>query len=225
MTRGIGMFNNWGGVIAAPADILALSWIPPHSGAGSKHIYGVGAMNYVEPIRDPGKVEDIATYLRRQNERNYIMYLLGIYTGLRITDILRLRVRDVRDRNTINIREKKTGKQKICQINPVLKRALAGYVQGRDANEFLIKSREKANQPLKRSMAYKIMQRAAKEFGLESIGTHTLRKTFGFHFYMQTKDIVTLQKIFNHSDPSITLRYIGIEQQSINDAVNNFKIW
>lgn len=53
-------------------------------------------MNYVEPIRDPDKVKDIAAYLKKYSPRNYIMFMLGIYTGLRISDILPLKVRDVK---------------------------------------------------------------------------------------------------------------------------------
>ena len=73
-------------------------------------------------------------------------------------------------------------------------------------------------------MAYKILKAAGDRFGLESIGTHTLRKTFGYHFYKQTGDIVTLQQIFNHTHPSVTLKYIGINQESINKAMKKFKI-
>ena len=66
--------------------------------------------------------------------------------------------------------------------------------------------------PITRQQAYKILNDAAGKFGVERIGTHTLRKTFGYHFYQQTKDIATLKEIFNHSDISITFRYIGINQ-------------
>lgn len=182
-------------------------------------------MNFVEPIRSPELVEDVADYLRDWNERNYIMYMMGIYSGLRISDILRLKIRDVKGRNSISLRERKTGKQRIFEINPILKRALDDYCQGKDPDDYLIKSREQYNRPITRSMAYKILRVAADEFGIESMGTHTLRKTFGYHFYNQTKDVVTLQKIFNHSHPGVTLRYIGIEQQAINDAIKRFKIF
>lgn len=47
------------------------------------------------------------------------------------------------------------------------------------------------------------------------IGTHTMRKTFGYHYYKRIKDIATLQQIFNHSVPSITKRYIGITQDEL----------
>jgi integrase len=182
-------------------------------------------MNFVEPIRDPAMVEDIANYLKKTNERNYIMFLCGIYTGLRISDILKLKVSDVKNRNNISIREKKTQKQRIFEINPLLKRELATYVYDKEPDEYLIQSRQNYNKPLTRSMAYKILQGVAEQFNLECIGCHTLRKTFGYHFYRQYKDVVTLQRILNHSHPGITLRYIGIEQESINKAIKKFKIY
>lgn len=183
-------------------------------------------MNIVEPIRDLDLISDISIFLKTKNERNYIMFLLGIYSGLRISDILKLKVKDVKNKSSISLREQKTGKQRIFTINPYLKKALKEYIEKNDLpqEQYLIKRRGKRNTPISRVMAYKIMQEAADYYGLDNIGTHTLRKTFGYHFYLQTKDIYTLQKILNHNHPSITLRYIGIEQNEINKKVNNFKL-
>lgn len=64
-------------------------------------------MNYVEPIRDSGMVNDIANYLKKDNLRNYIMYIIGINTGLRISDILKIKVKDVRNKQFIVLKEKK----------------------------------------------------------------------------------------------------------------------
>lgn len=184
-------------------------------------------MNTVEPIRDMDLLKDISKYIKKKSDRDYIMFLIGIYSGLRISDILNLRVRDVKYKSSISLREKKTGKQRIFPINPFLKKELAKYIDDYflDMEEYLIKRQGKHNKPISRQMAYRIMDQTAKYFGLYNIGTHTLRKTFGYHFYMQTKDIVTLQKIFNHSDPSVTLKYIGIEQSEINHKMNRFKIF
>ena len=63
-----------------------------------------------------------------------------------------------------------------------------------------------------------------KNIGLEEIGTHTLRKTFGYWFYKETKDIALLQQLFNHSSPSITLKYIGINQDVLDTALDNFSL-
>lgn len=187
----------------------------------------VSIINRVEPIRDIDLVKDIGKYFKQRNERNYIMYLIGIYSGLRISDILNLKVKDVKNKSNISLREKKTGKQKIFPINPYLRKNLSVYIEDNELemDEYLIKAQGKQNRAITRDMAYKIMNQAAEYFGLYNIGTHTLRKTFGYHFYLQTKDIVTLQKIFNHSDPSITLIYIGIEQSEINKKMNSFKLY
>lgn len=182
-------------------------------------------MNYVEPIREPEKVEDISNYLRKYSERNYIMFQIGIYSGLRISDILRLRVRDVKNKDTICIREQKTGKQKIFPIAPHLKKEIKKYIEGKELSEYLIKSRAGYNKALGRKQAYNILSEAGRAVGLYNLGTHTLRKTFGYHFYIQYKDVVALQEIFNHAAPEITLRYIGIKQSHINKMMKNFKIY
>ncbi|HDR3890314.1 TPA: site-specific integrase [Bacillus cereus] len=180
-------------------------------------------MNFVQPIRDPEQIQQIKEYLRENNERNYILFVMGINTGLRISDILKLRVSDLKGSH-ISMREKKTGKQKRIQLTPSLKRELRWYIEERDDNEYLIKSREGKNKPIGRSMAYKILRSTASEFGLDEVGTHTLRKTFGYHMYMQTKNIALLMEIFNHSSERVTLRYIGVNQDAMDKAMIKFKI-
>lgn len=177
----------------------------------------------MQPIRDPEQIQQLKDHFREQNERNYMLFVMGINTGLRISDILKLKVGDVRSTH-ISMREKKTGKQKRIQITPSLRRELRWYIEGRDDSEYLIRSRHGKNKPIGRSMAYKILRTAAEGFGLEDIGTHTLRKTFGYHMYMQTKNIALLMEIFNHSSEKVTLRYIGVNQDVMDKAMTRFKI-
>lgn len=181
-------------------------------------------MNFVEPIRDAQKVNDIQEYLKRTDERNYILFITGVYTGLRISDILRLKIKDVKDKRFIYLREKKTSKQNIIEINKLLEKEYKWYCADKELDEYLIKSRERVNKAISRVQAYKIIKNVGKDFGIDNLGTHTLRKTFGYHYYKQTKDVATLMKMFNHSDPSITLRYIGIIQDEMNRARRNFSI-
>lgn len=174
-------------------------------------------MNTVEPIRDIELVYDIADYLKAHSERNYVLFMFGINTGLRISDILKFRVRDIRDskkkiRENFYIREKKTGKEKRMRIHSDLRTILKEYVQDKKDYEFLFASRKGTNKPISRQQAYRILNEAAKVFGLDSIGCHTLRKTFGYHLYNKTKDAITIKEILNHSDISTTLRYIGVNQ-------------
>lgn len=181
-------------------------------------------MNYVEPIRDVTVLENMCDYLEKTNERNLVLFQMGIYTGLRVSDILKLRVKDVKKKQ-ITINETKTGKKKVIMINPILKRTLNHYCADKKENEFLIKSRNGYNNPLTRERAYQIIKELGEMFGIDDLGTHSMRKTFGYHYYQQTKDIAFLQKIFNHSSPAITLHYIGIEQDYQDRAYNRFRYY
>lgn len=169
-------------------------------------------INTVEPIRDINLISDIADFLKVRSERDFVMFMFGIYSGLRISDILKFRVRDVRDKHYLMIREQKTKKEKKFAMNDELIPIIEEYVADKKDYEYLFKSRQGKNEPITRQQAYNILKEAADAFGLMAIGTHTLRKTFGYHMYQQTKDIVTIKEILNHSDISITLRYIGINQ-------------
>lgn len=178
-------------------------------------------MNTVEPIRDMDLVMDLAEYLKTNNERDYVLFMFGIYTGLRISDILKFRIRDVREKDAVYIREKKTGKEKRFPINSELKPIIEEYIAGKRDYEYLFKSPRYPNKPITRQQAYNVLTDAAKVFGLEAIGTHTLRKTFGYHMYQQTHDAVTLMEIFNHADISVTLRYIGINQDNKDKLIKS----
>jgi integrase len=178
-------------------------------------------MQTVEPIRDPEKIEEIKRILKRESYRNWFLFIMGINTGLRISDLLKLQVKHVHDKSHILLKEQKTGKSKKFRINSSLKMYVDDYIFDMQEEDYLFPSRL-TSQPIKRVQAYKILNRTAKRVGLSSIGTHTLRKTFGYHFYKLHKDVVKLQKIFNHAAPSITLIYIGIEQEEIDDAIDDF---
>lgn len=182
-------------------------------------------LNFVEPIRDLDTLENMCSYLKKTNERDYILFMTGIYTGLRVSDILKLRIRDVKEKRQIVLREKKTSKQKFIEINPILKRALRDYVEDRDPDEFLIKSQKNYNRPISRERAYVILKELGEMFNVAHLGTHSMRKTWGYHYYNQTKDIALLQKIFNHSSPAITLHYIGIDQDRMDRAYKTFKYY
>lgn len=181
-------------------------------------------MNLVQPIRDKDLLKEIKQWLKNKNERNYILFLLGIHTGFRISDILRLRVRDVQGWD-IFIREKKTNKIKIVKMPSELKKAIRAFIKDKHNNEFLIKSRIGKNKPLTRGMAYVILQEIADEFDLERIGTHSLRKTYGYHHYKTFNDIAATQKMLNHTDQKETMRYIGIEQEDLNEMQRKIKWW
>lgn len=170
-------------------------------------------MNTVQPIRDIETVNDIYEYLNSQGKRNGLLFAFGIYTGLRISDILSIKVRQVRNQKYISLREKKTGKEKNIPINKFLKNCIDEYIIDMKNYEYLFYGRKRTI-PMTRQQAYNILSNAAERFGVRSVGTHTLRKTFGYHMYQKTHDVAMLMDIFNHSDPAVTLRYIGVNQDT-----------
>lgn len=179
-------------------------------------------MNFVQPLRDTELIGEIKEYLKTKRMRDYILFIIGIYTGLRISDILNIRVEDLKNRTHLVVRERKTRKTKRIRINPYLKREIAPFLEDKELSEFVIKSRKGQNKPITRKRAYQILKEVAEQFNLDAIGTHTLRKTFGYHFYKQTKDVALLQDLFNHSSPTVTLRYIGINQDTMDAAIGKF---
>jgi len=180
-------------------------------------------MNIVQPIRDKDKIESMKRVLLKKSNRDYILFVLGINTGMRISDMLRLRVRDILG-NCIVIKEKKTGKVNRFYVPSHICNEMQTFVQDLEYDDFLFCGRNGTAVPITRQRAYGVLRDAARIVGLREIGTHTMRKTFGYHFYKQTKDVVMLMQIFNHSDASVTLRYIGINEETKETAMRRFSI-
>ena len=178
-------------------------------------------MNVVQPITDIEVVKDISNYLQIRSDRNHVMFLIGIYTGLRISDIRNLKVRDLKGKSHLEIISQKTDKKLRIVINDKLKIALDDYLIGMNDYEYVLKSRQGDNKPISNNQAYNILSDAAHALGLNNIGTHSMRKTFGYHLYKKTKDIVLVKELLSHSDIEITKRYIGLVQRSKDVAVND----
>ena len=181
-------------------------------------------MEFVQPIRDLKQIETIKKLLKLRNMRDYCLFVLGINSGLRISDLLKLKISDISERgkikDRIRLREKKTNKFKDFPLSNSTKASLKEYLKTREYNEnepLFISRKNKGF--LLRQQAYKIINDVAKSVGIkEKIGTHTLRKTFGYHAYNNGYDITLIQKLFNHSSPSVTLRYIGITQDEMDNV-------
>ena len=178
-------------------------------------------MTKVDAIRNKDDIKRIEDKLLLNNYRDYVLFCFGINSGLRISDILNLNIENVKNKNYIYLKEKKTGKQKKFPINKKLKKIFKEYTKGKKETAPLFAT--KYNNRLDRISAYRILNNVCKQLFIEeNIGTHTLRKTFGYHHYKQFRDVAILQKIFNHSSPEVTLRYIGIEQEEIDNSYLHF---
>lgn len=174
----------------------------------------------VQPIRDKQLLEDMKWALKRHcSERDYILFLIGINTGLRVGDLLSLKVKDLKRKKKLIIQEGKTKKARTINISNIYDE-VQDYINTVDS-EWLFPSR-KGDKAITPTQAYRQLNKASEFASVDSIGTHTMRKTFGYWFYKQTKDVAKLQAILNHSHPQITLRYIGITDEEIENDLENF---
>lgn len=185
--------------------------------------------NLVEPFKSKDEIKKVEDYLEKRSKRNRLIFVFGINSGLRVSDILSLNIEDVKNKQHIEVREKKTGKYKRFPLNGKLQKLIKEYLPAReklysiDAKEPLFVG--KKHKRLDRSQVYRFLNRACKDLEINiNAGTHTMRKSFGLFFYKQYNDVVLLQKILNHSAPSITLRYIGITQEEIDNSYRNFEL-
>lgn len=187
-------------------------------------------MEFVEPIRDRKKIEAMKKLLS-DSPRDYLLFVIGINTAFRVSDLLTLKYSDVINSQAklfehFTLNETKTGKNNKVAMTKGVQKALSEYIEKNyegNMNEYLFKSRKRDNegnsQPINRKSAWRIIQQAAEQLGLKNIGSHSLRKTFAYHQYQMGTDIVLLQDMLNHSAPSVTLRYIGITQDEKDRAV------
>lgn len=171
-------------------------------------------MKTVQPIKDKEKLNQVIDNLG--GIRNKMLFRLGLNTGLRVSDILNLKVSDVK--RTIELTEQKTGKIKRFQLSDSFYDELIQYIKSYCRGEWLFPS--KTGEPLSYAQAYKIIKTAGRKAGIDDIGTHTMRKTFGYYAYNVLKvPIAYIMEALNHSSESHTLRYIGITEDVMNDTV------
>jgi integrase len=186
----------------------------------------------VQPLRTAEEIQEMKTVIRRGNkgtpkrpelgERDLLLFLMGINTGLRVGDLVRLKVGDVKGKEIFTIREGKTKKRREINIGMIASE-IEKFVEGKPESAYLFQS-QRGDNHVTTTQVYRILRDAGDFLGRHDIGTHTMRKTFGYHHYKQFKDVAILQEIFNHDAPSITRRYIGIRQDEINESLNGFRL-
>jgi integrase len=189
----------------------------------------VKSLKDVQPIRDELILKEFMKQLREHNERDFMIFVVGISSGYRITDQLKLFVEDVRNRESFRITESKTRKIRRVPIDCDVRKLLDDYIQGRSDKEYLFPSRQRNRlgdpKPLDRTTVYKMLNKVAKRIGIwDSFGCHSMRKTFGYFHYKRYRDLAVLMEIFGHSKPEITLRYIGMTQSIVNKTVLGLRI-
>lgn len=191
----------------------------------------------VKPIKDDAAISRLLKELANNKKlglRNKTIALVGFNTGMRISDILNLKVATLFDdegtmvdsfRN-VDIKTNHTrsnNKAHDVFLTPKTKEALQLYLKKRgNRSQWLFPSSKNHRKPLSRVQFASILNQAAARAGVPDVNTHTLRKTFGYRFYKQTGDIVTLQHILNHTSIAVTRHYIGLDDEEMQKKMDRF---
>lgn len=185
-----------------------------------------GRSTRVEPIRSLEVISRIKRDVKN-NRRNYCLFVLGINTGLRASELLSLKIADVqacRDDGTVNVWQRKNAKHRRVTINDACKEAVDLYLQDRegvDINELLFVGQRGA---LTSSYVTRLIKKWCSEAGAPPLnyGSHTLRKTWGYHQRVTfNADIPTIMVAYGHSSQQQTLTYLGIQASEVASLYQN----
>lgn len=184
-----------------------------------------------KPITSTQKVLDVQDYLRYKNERDYVLFVLGITTGYRAGDLVELRVRDIKEalrrleftifegkkRNCKNIREKNR-KPRTVEIRPKVGKILREYIKNKKDYEYVFQSRKGVNNHIGVQAVSNILKEAAGYFGLYDITAHSMRKTYAYKIYINSgRDIVAVKELLGHSSIEETKKYLGLDKERYHE--------
>jgi len=196
-------------------------------------------MQFVEPIRDIKKVTQIKNMLRGENKiRDLLLFELWINSALRISDLLRIKVKDLFDgkgniNNFFDIKEEKTNKSNRITLTPKVQETLKQYKETYsfmiDKPDFYVffhsKRSPKGEKHIDRKQAWKMIHQRCIDVWLKgNFWGHTLRKTWGYQARLNAIPLEIIQHKLNHSSLSVTQRYLGITADEIADACNKLDL-
>lgn len=148
------------------------------------------------------------------------IWAVGLNLALRISDLLSVQFSDIQD-NRLVLRESKTGKSASILLNQKASDVIQRIHTEHPEHIYLFQSyrnRQSINtppRPLSRRSVTKSFAIVGEELGI-ALGTHSMRKTRGYHLYKNTKDIARVMKMLRHNSEGVTLRYIGITQDEVD---------
>lgn len=169
-------------------------------------------MEKVQPIKQMCDIDKIKLHLKQSNKRNYLLFVIGINTGIKSNHILSLKLKDVVDDN-YKIKKYIRIENKDYLINDPISKGIKEFLEENDLDldSYLFES-QKSELPINRSHLYRILNKVVKECDIDiHIGNETLRKTFGYHYYYKTRDVKYLKEIFNQASKKTLFEYLCIE--------------
>ena len=196
--------------------------------SGNKNHPKKGSKIKVEPIKKRKDIETIKKLLR-DKPRDLALFTIGINTNLRASDLLRLKVGQVRHlrpkegENEIEIVEKKTGKTKRITMNKTCIAAIKNLLSSGSYNDENYLFQSQRREVLTVPSVHRLVKSWCKAINLKgNYGSHTLRKTWGYHQRVTFGvDLPRLMVCFNHATQRQTLDYLCVQPEEIKDVYEN----
>lgn len=193
-------------------------------------------------IKDPIDVKRVCNDLKIRNEKAYMLFMIGLTTGYRGGDLIKLTVGDIREAiktGKLAVLEEKTEDtrkipfKRVVFLSDKFRKFLSDYVKGKDDAEYICwsqKAKGEGNlkEHIRRDSLGKIFKKSCVRLGIAniSVGVHTPRKTYGYNQYIaHEKDINFVQELFGHSTHKMTKEYIGIDEEMAKESANTMDIF
>lgn len=183
---------------------------------------------------DWDQFKSLISKLERDGEYKYCLLIAcGVFTGLRISDLLQLRFSQFENTEILTVQEQKTKKTRRIKINPDLK-TIVERIKGRivvtNTDQFIFLNRY-GTKPIDKSWVNVELKRIFKKYGIElegNVSSHMFRKTLGNRVLKlnnySNESIVLLMELFGHSSVALTKRYLGIREREILDVYDSLRL-
>ncbi len=183
---------------------------------------------------DWDQFKSLISKLERDGEYKYCLLIAtGVFTGLRISDLLQLKFSQFENTDILTVQEQKTKKTRRIKINPDLK-TIVERIKGRmvviNTDQYIFINRY-GTKPIDKSWVNVELKRIFKKYGIElegNVSSHMFRKTLGNRVLKlnnySNESIVLLMELFGHSSVALTKRYLGIREREILDVYDSLRL-
>ena len=178
--------------------------------------------------------KSLISKLERDGEFKFCLLIaVGVFTGLRIGDLLKLQFNQFENTEILTILEQKTKKTRRIKINVDLKE-IVERIRGKmgvvDSTQFIFVNRY-GTKPIDQSYVNVKLKEIFKQYNIVLDGnasSHLFRKTLGNRVLRlnnySNEAIILLMELFSHSSPTITKRYLGIREKEILDVYDSVRL-
>lgn len=176
-------------------------------------------MNEVKAVKSKDTIQDITHLLSKHySQREADVWVIGINLALRITDLLGLKYSDLTS-GVLVLNEGKTGKKRRIMLNTTVVQCVNRRQRDHPTDVYLFQSTHSHGvaKPLSRVHVGSAFKEVGVMVGVQ-LGTHSMRKTRGYMMHQSGASLALICKVLNHSNIDTTLRYIGIEEEDIDNT-------